>query len=84
MEGFGSEAISGTTAALLTELMLLENRGWELWGLAAARLVPMVPMAPKADPEAAGRGAEAGGAGACDGADTMARSGKPAALRHVL
>jgi hypothetical protein len=32
-----------SAALLLTELMLLENRGWELWGLAAARLVPMAP-----------------------------------------
>jgi hypothetical protein len=41
-------------------------------------------MAPEADPEAAGRGAEAGGAGACAGADNMTRSGKPAVLRRVL
>jgi hypothetical protein len=42
-----------SAALLLTELMLLENRGWQLWRLAAARLVPMAPT------QAAGRGAEA-------------------------
>jgi hypothetical protein len=41
-------------------------------------------MAPEADPEAAGRGAEAGGAGTCACADTTAYSGKMAAHRRVL
>jgi hypothetical protein len=41
-------------------------------------------MVPKADSEAAGRGAEAACAGTCASASTTARSGKPAALRHVL